>query len=345
MTLTDKEREITKSVVSTYLLSRQPSSQLSLYQKYENPTILERLHRLRILGRWDDPPIYLPTILAFEHCGDSNFLESAKLAFNVVTHGLQVLFKKTWNDRLPHVPTELLELVDTSPFPPTLTQINLGLFLAQYFGQNVFGGWSDEKQHTQMATFQISRYIVEIKDTEQLWISYVRDNSIDSTESAKPLSIREIILPNLESREVFVVHGHDQEVKETVARFLKNLGLEPIILHEQANKGRTIIEKFEAHSNVAFAVVLLTPDDMGRGALKRASLKPRARQNVILELGFFFGKLGRARVCALHKGNVEIPSDADGVIYVPYDSQGAWKIALAREIRESGVAVDMSKIY
>lgn len=147
------------------------------------------------------------------------------------------------------------------------------------------------------------------------------------------------------STEIFIVHGHDEAAKEGVARFLEKLGLRPIILHEQANAGLTIIEKFERYSNVAFAVVLLTPDDKGAAKDSTHDLKPRARQNVILELGYFVGKLGRSAVCALHKGGVELPSDIQGVVYVDMDNAGAWKIALAREIKEAGLPIDMNKVY
>jgi predicted nucleotide-binding protein len=104
-----------------------------------------------------------------------------------------------------------------------------------------------------------------------------------------------------QTKKVFVVHGHDNEAKETVARFLERLKLEPIILHEQPNEGRTVIEKFEVHADVSFAVALLTPDDVGASASERAHLRPRARQNVVLELGYFLGKLKRNRVCALQR--------------------------------------------
>jgi hypothetical protein len=127
------------------------------------------------------------------------------------------------------------------------------------------------------------------------------------------------------SERVFVVHGHDEGMRESVARILGNLGLKPIILHEQRDRGRTIIEKFYDYSDVGFAVVLLAPDDMGyvRGA-DPDTAQPRVRQNVILELGFFLGKLGRENVVALHKGNVEIPSDFSGVLFTPYVSGGDW---------------------
>lgn len=147
------------------------------------------------------------------------------------------------------------------------------------------------------------------------------------------------------SRKVFIVHGHDNEAKETVARFLQNLELEPIILHEQANKGKTIIEKFEHHSEeVGFAVILLTPDDVGNVKTKADNLNPRARQNVVFELGYFFAKLKREKVCALYKGGVELPSDFQGVLYVLMDEQGAWKLTLAREIRAAEIKIDMNRI-
>lgn len=123
------------------------------------------------------------------------------------------------------------------------------------------------------------------------------------------------------TRTAFIVHGHDEGPREAVARFLDKLGIKPIILHEQPNKGRTLIEKFEQHGDVPFAVVLLTPDDVG--GVDPDSLRPRARQNVVLELGYFIGKLGRAKVVALKKGEIEEPTDILGVAYVKYDDGGA----------------------
>ena len=143
------------------------------------------------------------------------------------------------------------------------------------------------------------------------------------------------------SRAVFVVHGRDTGTKELVSRFLKSLDVVPVILHEQSNKGRTIIEKFEQHANVEFAVVLLTPDDVGGLQADEATLEPRARQNVIFEMGYFIGRLGRDRVCAITKDGVEIPSDYSGVLYIPLDEEGAWMTALAQEMRSSvGVGDD-----
>lgn len=128
-------------------------------------------------------------------------------------------------------------------------------------------------------------------------------------------------------------------------RQVEKLGLNTIILHEIPNIGRTIIEKFEDHSNVGFAVVLLTPDDLGTAKDKREELNPRARQNVIFELGYFIGKLGRRRVCVLHKENVEIPSDYEGILYVEMDKGGGWKQKLVKEMIEVGIKIDPSKYF
>jgi len=146
------------------------------------------------------------------------------------------------------------------------------------------------------------------------------------------------------SRRVFIVHGHDEEAKQTVARCLEKLELEAIVLREQPSQGRTIIEKFEDHADVGFVVVLLTPDDVGAAKDDRSSLQLRARQNVVFEMGFFSGKLGRQRVCALHKGGVEIPSDFAGVVWVPMDPGGAWRFELAREMKAAGLDVDSNKL-
>ena len=145
------------------------------------------------------------------------------------------------------------------------------------------------------------------------------------------------------SDKVFVIHGHDEGAREAVARFLENLKLEPIILHEQSNRGRTIIEKFEQHAEVGFAVALLTPDDVGALKGDESNLNPRARQNVIFEFGYLLGRLGRQGVRALTKGLVDIPSDYAGVLYIPLDD--GWKMGLIRELKHAGFEVDANKAF
>ena len=145
--------------------------------------------------------------------------------------------------------------------------------------------------------------------------------------------------------DVFIVHGHDDEAKVTVARFVENLGIEATILHEQANRGQTIPEKFEEHAaDAGFAIILLTPDDVGASKDERDNLKPRARQNVVLELGYFWGRLGRGRVCVLYKGGVELPSDMQGLLYVPMNSPDEWQLPLAREMKQAELPIDLNKL-
>lgn len=145
-------------------------------------------------------------------------------------------------------------------------------------------------------------------------------------------------------RDVFLVHGHDEEARQAVARLITKLDLNPVILLEQPNAGRTIIEKIEDGSDiVGYAVVLLTPDDVGYPKDKPDEKQLRARQNVLLELGYFMGKVGRSRVCALNKG-VELPSDIHGVVYIEMDDAGGWKLQLAREMKEAGISIDLNKL-
>jgi predicted nucleotide-binding protein len=149
------------------------------------------------------------------------------------------------------------------------------------------------------------------------------------------------------SNKVFIVHGHDDEMKVAVARLLEQLGLDTIILHEQPNKGKTIIEKFSNYADVGFAVVLLSADDVGRAKnASESAMKYRARQNVIMELGYFLGRLGRENVAALYRPgeDFEIPSDFSGVLYTEYDRAGHWRFSLVQELKASGYDVDANKL-
>ena len=165
----------------------------------------------------------------------------------------------------------------------------------------------------------------------------------DPSDTSQPTFSNEDISNTLQptfSDEVFIVHGHDEAAKHAVARFVEKLGLNAIILDEQVSKGQTIIEKLEQKaSNAGFAIVLLTPDDMGAPKDKLDELKPRARQNVVLELGYFLRGLGRERVCVLHKEEVELPSDIHGIVYVPMDGYDGWQNKLRQEIEHAGLPV------
>lgn len=150
-------------------------------------------------------------------------------------------------------------------------------------------------------------------------------------------------LTNTSDRKVFIVHGRDEGARDKLVAFLRKVGLDPIVLDEIPSAGRTIIEKFEqTASTVGYAVVLLTPDDAG--ALKDAGdQQDRARQNVIYELGYFAGKLGRGKVCLLQKGTIEIPSDLSGIVYVSLD-KGDWQQRLASELKVAGMAIDPARL-
>jgi predicted nucleotide-binding protein len=155
------------------------------------------------------------------------------------------------------------------------------------------------------------------------------------------------IKPNnhkLDSSKVFIVHGHNEEVKIKVARFIDKMDFEPIILHEQASSGSTIIEKIEEYSNVGFGIILYTNCDIGGKQTDSPELKSRARQNVVFEHGYLIGKIGRNNVCALVQGDIETPNDISGVVYVTMDDADAWQIQIAKELKKAGYEIDMNKI-
>lgn len=141
------------------------------------------------------------------------------------------------------------------------------------------------------------------------------------------------------SKRVFIVHGHDDWLREAVARLLEKQGIDPVILMEQPNQGRTIIEKFEDYSGVGAAICLFTADDTVQDNSGIQCI--RARQNVVLETGFFIGKLGRERVIILSSSDIEMPSDLDGVLYT---SNKSWKFEVLKELKTMGYAIDLNKV-
>ena len=222
---------------------------------------------------------------------------------------------------------------------------------------NSFGKMSDHERDFKDIRYSFSTITIPTPDSE---FQKAYERGLDSAASVLESMIEEIeeyweedekssnpsrtgVKTPRDKNKVFVVHGRDESVRETVARFLENLDLEPAILHEQPSKGRTIIEKFEDHSDVGFAVVLLTPDDVGTIGDSPDDLKPRARQNVVFELGYFAGALGREKVCALVKGDIEKPSDYDGVVYIPLDNGDRWQMKLVKELKAAGFDVDANK--
>ena len=158
-----------------------------------------------------------------------------------------------------------------------------------------------------------------------------------------PLEEKSIETPRrVLSKDIFIVHGHNDQVKNELASIVSKLGFKPIILHEQANQGLTLIEKLEKHSDVGFAFVLLTPDDTGRTNKESKPLSPRARQNVVFEYGLFVGKLTRTRVCCLYTGEVELPSDLHGLVYIPFKSSiNEVQLDIIKELKAAGYKIEL----
>lgn len=196
-----------------------------------------------------------------------------------------------------------------------------------------------------LGKWEISRTHWAIKD-EDLFEILLRKNHItlEQLEAYQRLHTSNLIpapqvrAGNVNKSQVFIVHGHNELVKLDMSNFISSLGLEPIILHQQASSGRTIIEKIEAYSNVGFAIVLYTPCDVG-SKVGELNGKYRARQNVVFEHGYLIGKLGREKVAAVVKGDVETPNDISGVVYINFDDNQAWKNELITEIRSVGYDV------
>jgi len=171
-----------------------------------------------------------------------------------------------------------------------------------------------------------------------------------SEKSVKVPKEKSVRVPNMPASssplsKIFIVHGHDEAALQGTARFLERIRLKTIVLREEPDLGRTIINKFEdCACEVGFAVVLLTADDIAKTSINPHDVY-RARQNVIFELGYFTGKLGRGRTCLLRKGEVEIPSDLYGVIYTEMDASGGWQMKLARELVAAGFKINSGKMF
>jgi predicted nucleotide-binding protein len=140
-----------------------------------------------------------------------------------------------------------------------------------------------------------------------------------------------------------LIHGRDDPAKESVLSFIQKLGLQSITLHGGPNEVRNIIEQFKPFSRVDFAIVLFTPDEIAAPRNKPKERQSRVSQNVIFEFGYLLGKLGNEKVCALYKEEVEILSDHPGVVSIPMDSKGGWRLLVAKEIKQAGVEVDLNK--
>lgn len=183
------------------------------------------------------------------------------------------------------------------------------------------------------------KFFNEKRDREDDITAKVFDHVEKETHPKARLANTDVV----KNKRVFIVHGHDETIEVKASQLIKDLGFEPVILHEEPDKGQTIIEKLERCTDVGFGIILYTPCDHG-GEMGSDSMMPRARQNVVFEHGMLIGKLGRGRVCALLKGDIEKPSDISGIIYKTIDDKGMWRIEVAKELDEAGYDVDMNKL-
>ena len=193
--------------------------------------------------------------------------------------------------------------------------------------------WDDEEQAHRDAIEECHNGLLSCKAVFKVYLEELEDEGEPAvnTQPVQPVDMSKI----------FIVHGHDGELKQHVARIVEKQGIEAVILSEQVNQGRTIVEKFETNSDVGGAICLFTADDVGK-AKDASTHSPRARQNVVLETGYFMGKLGRDHVVILADEGIEIPSDLSGVVYT---STSNWKIDLLKELRAMGYAVDFNRLF
>lgn len=174
--------------------------------------------------------------------------------------------------------------------------------------------------------------VIENQDSEESMTVSTSSVNFTSSTSKKDLG------------KVFIVHGRDISLKDSVARFIEKLGLKPIVLAEQENSGKTIIEKFEQYSDVPCAIIVMSPDDIGYLATEENRKYRRARQNVILEYGYFIGKLGRDKVISLVQGEIEFPSDISGLLHIQVGNTEVWQIQLAKELKSAGYHIDLNDL-
>lgn len=253
-----------------------------------------------------------------------NYEESSKQAFMAAY--------KMWDDFNKEIYQSSFEIPNSTYFHEYEAQI-----------------WDHFYTHDIVADYkkQIQRQITQMQ-------SDINKIALIECSAAEPKqSNRETIEEKPLSKNIFIVHGHNEEMKQTVARIVTKLGLSPIILHEQPNDGKTIIEKFESNAeSINFAIILLSADDLAASVRDISEVKDeevhqhlekRARQNVVFEMGYFAGKLGRSNVFFLLQEGVSKPGDLDGIVYTAYDAAHAWRFELVKELKSVGykVSADM----
>ena len=229
--------------------------------------------------------------------------------------------------------SNVLRILDTKFGADSQYSSTIRSFPWKETGSRIYSGYDISAQMQRDNQNAFKRQMGQAKGIIQSAIDALEERVSETNEDESSIS------GSYDPQKVFIVHGHNETVKQTVARTLENIGLTPIILAEQPDKGRTVIEKFENEGNdVGFVVVLLTADDKGRKN-KARTMQSRARQNVVFEMGYFMALLGRERVMLLLQPGVEEPSDLKGVVYTALDKDGAWKYRLVKELKEQGYRV------
>jgi predicted nucleotide-binding protein len=227
---------------------------------------------------------------------------------------------------------------------------------SKFLDQNLPGASSKLNAKLQRSVFVIGRgesdVSVFLREDGESCFSFIdslrldiENDEFDFSPPSPPQEVQSSVTkkPSLKNKRIFIVHGHDDLLKTKTARFVEKLGFEAVILHEQASKGMTIIEKIEANTDVGFAIVLYTGDDRGNteAAAGKGELNARARQNVVFEHGYLVAKLTRSHVVPLVSGNMELPGDISGMVYV---DDANWQIEVAKEMKAAGYAIDFNKI-
>ncbi len=209
------------------------------------------------------------------------------------------------------------------------------------FKDSVFKGMNDLQITRDTIAYKVG--LVEVKTLFEIIVEEIEDGSflfpIELIKEHENMITSDIEKKKVKSK-VFIVHGHDDGLVNEISIHLMKLELDPVVLHEQANKGMTIIEKLEEHTNVVYGIILYTPCDEGK-AKGELNYKNRARQNVVFEHGFLSAKLGRKKVSVIVKGDVETPGDMNGLVYI---QENGWKEALNKELK-SQVEIDINKLY
>ncbi len=367
MSFSHVERDICKFVIRRFLDDGDTTPRRILLKEFKESlpdasrTLLDR-SVLKSVEQNYGSETYLPRAVAFHYCGDPVLLKLAKKCMETVLPILRHFYEqeldKEPQDQKEFTPSDVAVKAQKLYSDFDAKMANLGLYLAEELG--IFYTIQYDEKRVFVKFFRASERIYEATKVSNPWDLHMErcHVSVDQKSMTQPVGVpsdktifdvHNSFMDSLQirtdeeiSRKVFLVHGRAEEPKQAVAAFLRSLGLEVVILHEQANQGRTIIEKFEEHSAVGFAVVLLTPDDVGASADHPEKSQRRARQNVILELGFFIAKLGRKRVCPIYVEGVELPSDYHGVLYVPYDEGAAWRSKLVTELSAAGIEVQHS---